>query len=164
MDRNPYAAPTAELDIPTQGTVSMARYGVLCFLVLLVIDATFGLLSRLMGIPSGPYIGVGGLLISIHLTAARFVRTHGRVMSRIELQRFALACAMAFWVFDEVPALIRRFLTVGVGVSRAVFTALVASAFDVALAAAIVYVTVPLLARRYLPRTSASVDPTRGAH
>jgi hypothetical protein len=143
MDRNPYAAPTAELDIPTQGTVSMARYGVLCFLVLLVIDATFGLLSRLMGIPSGPYIGVGGLLISIHLTAA---------------------CAMAFWVFDEVPALIRRFLTVGVGVSRAVFTALVASAFDVALAAAIVYVTVPLLARRYLPRTSASVDPTRGAH
>jgi len=33
--------------------------------------------------------------------SGRFVRTHRRVMSPLELRRFALACAAAFWLLDE---------------------------------------------------------------
>ena len=154
MDRNPYAAHTVSSDTPTPGTVPMTRYGVLCCLALLAIITAYGLLSRLTGIPTGPYIGVGGLLISVQLAAGRFVRTHRRVMSRIELHRYALTCAVAFWVLDEVPVLIRRFLTASVEVSFVVWTTIVGSAFDVALAAAIVYVTVPAMARYSVGQTS----------
>lgn len=143
MDRNPYAAPASEVETPTQGPVSTARYGLLCFITLLVLLAAYITMSRLAGRAVSPGVGIVELIASVQFASWRFVRTHRRVMSRSELKHFALSCGLAFWVFDEVPALIRRFLTVGVGVSRAVFTALVASAFDVALAAAIVYVTVP---------------------
>jgi hypothetical protein len=85
-------------------------------------------------------------------------------MSRIELPRYALACALAFWVLDGAPILIRRFLIGSDQVSLVIWRGIVGSAFDLALAAAAVYLTVPLLARHYLPRTSDSRDTPRGTH
>jgi hypothetical protein len=109
MDPNPYAAPVSSLDTPTPGTVSMMGYGVLCLLALLVTLTAYVLVSRLAGVPTWQGAGILCLLASVHFAGWRFVRTHRRVMSPLELKRFALACAVAFWVFDEVPALITRF-------------------------------------------------------
>ena len=56
-------------------------------------------------------------------------------MSPIELTRFALGCAAAFWVLDEVPILIRRLMSPD---DHLIFRVLIASAVDVTIAAAIV--------------------------
>jgi hypothetical protein len=96
MDRNPYAAPTSEIETPTQGTVSMARYGVLCLPTLLGLLTACVLVSRLAGVPVWWGTGLAGLLAAVQFAHWRFVRTHRRAMSRIELKRFALACAAAF--------------------------------------------------------------------
>jgi hypothetical protein len=158
MDRNPYAAPTSELEMPTPGTVSMVRYGAVCLLTLFLIVTTFALTSRFAGAPLWPGISLVGLAASIHFAGWRFVRTHRRVMSRIEMKRFALACGVAFWVFDEGASLIRLIRTPGDQPIRAAVTWIIGSGFDLALVAAIVYVTVPPMAR-YVVRSMS--DSTR---
>src|SRR4051812_10283046 len=100
MDRNPYAAPPTALESPTLGTVSMVWYGFLCFLGLLVTLAGGVLMSRIAGAAAQWSLALLGLLASIQFAHGRFVHTHHRRMSRLELQRFALACAAAFWVSD----------------------------------------------------------------
>jgi hypothetical protein len=158
MDPNPYAAPASELETPTPGIVSMVRYGLLCFVALLVIITAYALLSYLAGIPAWPGAGIVGLLVSVQFAGWRFVRTHRRTMSPLELKRFALACAVAFWVFDECPALIARFMTPGDQGIKATVTWILGSGFDVAVAAAIVYVTVPKIARYFVPKSAPPVD------
>src|SRR3954451_998255 len=111
MDRNPYAAPASTLDTPTQGTVSMVRYGALCFIALLVILTGYVFVSHLADVRLGQAAGILGLLASIQFSSWRFVRAHRRVMLPLELKRFALACAAAFWLLDEIPALIRRLMS-----------------------------------------------------
>jgi hypothetical protein len=109
MDPNPYAAPTSSLDTPTPGTVSMVRYGVLCFIALWVFILGYALVSRLTGVRIGQWAGILCLLASVQCSNGWFVRTHRRVMSPLEFKRFALACIAAFWIFDELPVLITRF-------------------------------------------------------
>jgi len=140
----------------------MVWYGFLCFLGLLV---TFICLVLVNGVakfsfPTG--IGILALLASVQFAQGRFVHTHRRVMLPVELKRFALACAGAFWTSDELPALIRRFLTADDHVIQNVFTVLIASAVDVAIAAVIVYATVPPIAR-YLVRRIAPRAATNHA-
>jgi hypothetical protein len=153
MDRNPYAAPASNLDTPTQGTVSMARYGALCFIALLVILTCYVFVSRLAGVRLGQAAGILGLLASVQFSSWRFVRAHRRVMSPLELKRFALGCAAAFWLLDEIPALIRRLMSPN---DHLIFRVVIASAVDVALAAGIVYATVPAMARYFVPSMSDS--------
>jgi hypothetical protein len=158
VDRNPYAAPASELENPTQGTVSMPRYGVLCFVVLLVILTAYVLVSRLAGFPVWQGVGIIGFLAAVQFTSWRFVRTHRRVMSPLELKRFAITCAVAFWVFDEGSELIALIRTPGDQPIRAAVTWALGSGFDVALAAAIVYVTVPWMARYFTPPIANATD------
>ena len=158
MDRNPYAAPASPLDSPTQGTVSMVRYGLLCFVTLLVIITAYALLNYFAGVPMGQGVGIVGLLASVQFAGWRFVRTHRRVMSPRELKRFALACAAAFWVLDEIPVLIRRMMSPD---DYLLFRVLIASAVDVAIAAAIVYLTVPRMARYFVSSISDSARPSQ---
>jgi hypothetical protein len=152
MDRNPYAGPTTPLETPTRDTVSMVGYGFLCLLGLVVILIVLGLISRMTqrSLPQGTQLLE--LLVGVQFTSWRFVQTHRRVMSPIELKRFALACAGAFWVFDELLALITRFQAEDPHIIRTVITVILASAFDIAVAAAIVYLTVPKMARFFVPR------------
>jgi hypothetical protein len=154
MDRNPYAGPTTPLETPTRATVSMVGYGFLCFLGLVVILMVLGFISRMtqLSLPQGTQILE--LLVGIQFTSWRFVQTHRRVMSPIELKRFALACAGAFWVFDELLALITRFQKEDSHILRTVITVLLASAFDIAVATAIVYLTVPKMAQFFIPRNA----------
>jgi hypothetical protein len=146
MDPNPYVASASSLETPTPGTVSMVRYGLLCFVTLWVTILGYLLVSRLTGVRMGQWAGILCLLASVQFSSWRCVRTHRRVMSRLELQRFALACAVAYWVFDEGPALIRRWMSPD---DHLLFRVLIASAVDLAIAAAIVYVTVPPIARHF---------------
>jgi hypothetical protein len=145
MDPNPYAAPASSLGTPTPSTVSMAGYGVLCFITLWVFILGYALVSRLTGVRLGQWAGVLCLLASAQFASWRFVRTYVRVMSPLEFKRFALACIAAYWVFDELPVMITRFLKEDALESALVV--LLASGIDVAIAAAIVYVTIPPVAR-----------------
>ena len=86
MDPNAYAAPGSSLETPTPGTVSMVRYGVLCLLALWVILTAYVRLSRLEGVPVWQWAGTLRLLASVQSSSWRFVRTHRRVMSPLELQ------------------------------------------------------------------------------
>jgi len=164
LDPNPYAAPASRLETPTPGTVSMVGYGVLCFIALWVLLLGYLLVSRLTGVRIGQWAGILCLLASVQFSCGRFVQTHRRVMSSHELTRFALACALAFWVADELPVLITRFLKDDAPLSETALKVFLGSGIDLAIALAIVYVTVPPLARYYVPRTSDSVNPPRRAH
>jgi hypothetical protein len=156
MDRNPYAAPAAELDTPTQDPVSMARYGLLCFITLLTLLAGHVGASRLAERPMWQGVGILELILSVQFASWRFVRAHRRVMSRSELNRFALSCGVAFWVFDEGVSLIGLIRAPGDQPIRAGVTWLLGTGFDWAVAAAIVFVIVPPLARHLVSHRSVS--------
>jgi len=137
----------------------MVRYGFLCLLGLGVTLGTLVLVNLFatVSIPQGT--GIVALLASVHFASGRFVHTHRRVMLPVELKQFALACAGAFWISDELPALIRRCLTEDDHVIQSVFTVLIASVIDVAIAAAIVYATVPPIARYLASKTAPPAGP-----
>jgi hypothetical protein len=70
-----------------------------------------------------------------------------------ELKRFTFACFSAFWVCDECPVLITRFLIHDDNTSRKVIDAIVATGVDFAIVVAIVYATVPWVARHIVRRS-----------
>jgi hypothetical protein len=155
MERNPYSPPAAQLEMPLHGPASVNGYGFLCFLRLIVVLVVLVLLNILTGVRAPQGTIIVGLFPSIQFSNWRFVQTYRRIFLPIELKRFAFACFFGFWVCDELPVLIRAFLT-HEGISfKKVVTAIVATGVDFAIVAAIVYVTVPWAARRFLRRAVA---------
>jgi hypothetical protein len=128
----------------------MKWYGLLCFLGVIVAISAVALVSVLAGVRPPEGTIVVGLLLSIRFSSWRFVQTYRRVFLPTELRWFAIARFLAFWICDEFSALIMAFSKHDGSFLKPIATAIVATGVDLAIVAALVYVTVPWATRRFL--------------
>lgn len=156
MERNPYSPPASAVEIPARGPVSMASFGFLCFLGLIVSFLVLTHLMALTGMAFQMEAPIVGLLLSIQFATWRFLQTHRRAFLPRELSRFAFACFLAFWVFDELPSAIRTSSSAtGWSIKKAAI-AMGATGIDFAIVVVLVRMTVPWASRYYLRRASAA--------
>ena len=133
----------------------MVVSGVWCFSIYLFYIVIAELVPFNVRVRLSVVTGFVALAIAVHVSAWRFAAAHRRDFVGAELRWFTFSCFAAFWLIDELLVLVRNFISDEHGVAYEVTRAILASAFDLAMVAVIVYVTVPWAMKRYLTHAVA---------
>jgi hypothetical protein len=130
--------------------VSIIRYGVMCFAGMFLCIVVLNFLETLAGARAPQTTVFVGLFASMQFATWRFVRTHRREFEATELRWFIFSCCLAFWIWDELPAVYGGFSSSEVSILRKGVEAIAASCVDILIVAPIAYLTVPWAAKRFL--------------
>lgn len=141
-------SPATDAKPSVGASVSVWWYGALCFLCLSLTVLMISVVGAIAGFkpPTGTIVVL--LILSIHFANWRFVRKHQRALDSQQLKSFAIACGVAFCICDESFALVARISSDTPGSIEGAVTVVVAVLIDLAIAAAVVYGTVPWISKR----------------
>lgn len=138
---------TSDVGPPQISAAAVSWYGFICFLCLLLLVFFVAVVAAIAGFKLPLGFSVACLVLSVHFANWLFVRKYRRAFLTNELRWFAIACGAAFCLLDEPLALIARIAREDQGPMERGVTIVVACVYDIAIAAAVVYATVPWISK-----------------
>ena len=122
----------------------------ICLLLLIVGFATSAVLRYFLEFPSNRYFGLISLFAAIHFVAWHYSKRIGTRLSATHLLRLSIGCSIAFCLIDwGLPLALQSMGYLPFPEQLAATKSIVAALFDILIATAVVFITVPLAGRIY---------------